>query len=727
MTAAGPLYSVNWHRVGSLHPRIQPGTRIRRQVLRGEEWFVFSHAVSGRHYRLNRKAYELVGRLDGEHSLDALWQGLQRKADDQVAEDAEADDPPTQDEIIVALAHLMDAGLVLFDTMPDWSKLQLQRQTQREAERRANLNPFAFSLKLFNPSALLDRLAFLQPLLWHPLTLVLWAVLIGWGVVHAAIEWNAIRHHAAVNLLTPRGLFLMWLVYPFLKALHELAHALAVRHWGGEVKEAGIAFFVLVPAPFVDASAATAFPGKWQRIAVSCAGIAVELSLAAVALLVWSAAENGVVRDAAFAVMAIGGVSTLAFNANPLMRFDGYYILCDLLELPNLASRSQRWWSLRLQRFLKQADDDADGHPVGSEGFWCMLYAPASWAYRLCISVVIVQWVVAKSVLLGFAATLWLLHALFVKPLSGAMRMLFAPAHPSATPWKPMMAAGGATAALVAAIAVVPVPASTVAVGVVWLPERSQIRTGSDGRVVEIVAHDGQRVTKGQPLAVIEEPPLLARRARLHAQRAGAEAEQASGWLKASVQGRNAHEEIERLRRDLAQLDEQIDKLTLRAGVDGVVVIPHADDLLGRHLLKGSLIGYVLAGDPTIVRAAIAQDDIGRFKGGVEKVSVQLAEAGNQTFEGRVLRVDPSSTVHLPSGALGDKGGGGIVTDPAEREGMTALEPFFLADVQLTDRKVVRAGGRAWVRFEHEAKPLSHTALWRFRQLFLKIFSMEGA
>lgn len=725
MSTAGTLYSAHWYRVGPLHPRIQPGTRIRRQVLRGEEWFVFSHPLSGRHYRLNRKAYELVARLDGERSLDNLWNGLHGTLGDEL---------PTQDEVIAALAHLMDAGLVLFDTMPDWSKLQEQRQARSAAERRSQLNPFSFSLKLFNPTPLLERLAPLQRRLWHPAALCLWAVLTGWALVHALLDWSAVHAYAKLNFLTARGLFLAWLIYPFLKAVHELSHALSVRRWGGEVKEAGIAFFVLVPAPFVNASAATAFGSKWQRIAVSSAGIMAELFIAALAWFVWSTVENGLVRDTAFAVMAVGGLSTLVFNANPLLRFDGYYILCDLLEMPNLSSRSQQWWSQQLSRYFRRSDEAGSVQARGAERFWLYAYTPASWLYRLVISAVIVQWVAVKSTLLGFAATLWLLYSLLVKPIANILRYALAPAHPGMAQWKPTMAAGIATAAIVAALFVVPVPASTTAEGIVWLPERSQVRTASDGRVEQIVANDGQRVVKGQPLVVLDEPPLLAKRMRLQAQLMAAETEHADGWLQASVKGRNAHEDIERLRRDLAQVEDEIDKLTLRAGVDGVFVFPHADDTLGRHVPKGSLLGYVLAGDPTIVRVAISQDDIGRFKSarganesGVKQVSVELAEAGNHHFDAQVLRVDPSSTTRLPGSALGDKGGGSVITDPADRDGMTALEPVYLADVQLHDRRVVRAGGHAWVRFEHTARPLAETALLRFRQLFLRVFSGEGA
>jgi putative peptide zinc metalloprotease protein len=711
----GTLCSTNWYRVAALKPRLQPGTRIQRQVLRGQEWYVFTHPVSGRHYRLNRKTYELVARLDGEHTLNALWNTLHRTSGDEL---------PTQDEMIATLSQLMDAGLLQSDTMPDRAVLT-QQQMQQRRERQANLNPFAFRMKLFNPSGLLDKLAPWQSIMWHPAAAVVWVALVGWGVFHALLEWNAIRAYAAVNLLTPRFLLLAWCVYPVLKALHELGHALAVRRWGGEVKEAGVAFFLFIPAPYVDASAATAFSNKWQRVAVSSAGIAVELLLAAVALLVWTASEPGAVRDTAFAVMVIGILSTVTFNANPLMRFDGYYILCDLLELPNLATRSQRWWMHRLRRMLSGSGSHPEFGTRGNEGLWLAVYSPASWLYRLSVSILIVQWIAVKSISIALLALAWLGFSLIAKPSWNLVQLFLVPAHPGSGRWKFSLAAAGAGVALMTLLFIVPLPSSTLAAGVVWLSEHAQVRTDSDGRIAEILVQDGQPVVKGQPLVVMEEPALLARRARLKAQIAASQVEQTSGWQKVSLQGRNASDEFARLQRELAQLDARIENLTLRAGTDGVFVMPHATDMLGRHLAKGTLVAHVLAQDPPIVRATISQDDIGRIKGGVQRISVSLADAGNQYFDGRLLRIAPAATRQLPSMALGDKAGGSVVTDPSDPDGMRALEPVFLVDVQLTDRRVSRAGGHTWVRFEHQAQPLADTVWLRFRQLFLKAFSME--
>ena len=144
----------------------------------------------------------------------------------------------------------------------------------------------------------------------------------------------------------------MWIAYPLVKGLHELGHGLTIQRWGGEVHELGLMLLVFIPVPYVEASAATTFPSKSRRMLVGAAGVMVELLLASLALLVWLSVEPGWVRDLAFDITVIGGVSALLFNGNPLLRFDGYYVFSDLLEIPNLASRSQRYYAYLGKRYL---------------------------------------------------------------------------------------------------------------------------------------------------------------------------------------------------------------------------------------------------------------------------------------------------------------------------------------------------------------------------------------
>src|SRR5262249_25831426 len=186
-------------------------------------------------------------------------------------------------------------------------------------------------------------------------------------------------------LLSTEGLFIIALTFPVVKAMHELGHAFSLRAFGGEVHQIGLMFIAFFPVPYVDASAAAMLPSKAQRILVGAAGMMVELVLAALALYIWLISEPGIVRAVAYDVIVIAGVSTLIVNGNPLLRFDGYFILSDLIEIPNLAQRSSRFWGRLIMRWLfgLRSPDIDQGSPA--ERAWYAVYGPAAFAYRMFI------------------------------------------------------------------------------------------------------------------------------------------------------------------------------------------------------------------------------------------------------------------------------------------------------------------------------------------------------
>ena len=240
-----------------------------------------------------------------------------------------------------------------------------------------------------------------------------------------------------------------------------------MRRWGGEVHEFGVTFLFFTPAPYMDASAAGAFRSRWRRTAVSLAGIGVELAIGAAALLAWLALERGVLSDLAFVLLVVCLGSSLLFNANPLLRFDGYHALCDLVDAPNLAVRSQAYW-LHLGRRLLGGDASAAPAHGRGELKWLIAYAPVSWCYRFALSVGLVLWVGEKSALLGWFAAAAL--ALFVV-LRPAWRSGWTLWHavPAGKPrrraaWAAALAGGLSAGALLA----LPVPSTVLVQGVVW-------------------------------------------------------------------------------------------------------------------------------------------------------------------------------------------------------------------------------------------------------------------
>jgi putative peptide zinc metalloprotease protein len=712
--SAESLFSPHWFRVANLHPQLGGHVQVRRQSSRDALWYVFTDTATGRQHRLNDIAYQFAGRCNGRYTTSQIWETLLEK---------QGDHAPSQEEIIRLIGQLTEAGMLQVEKLADVETLFERHAERSSKQRRSALNPLFFRLNLFNPERLLRRLDGLGQHLFRSWVLAAWALVVGLALVGAAAHWPELRAHAATYLLTPRYLILMWLCFPLIKAVHELAHGLAVRRWGGEVTQMGVAFLVLIPAPFVDASAASAFRPKYQRIMVSAAGIMTELLIAALALFVWTAVEPGLTRDLAFVLAFIGSVSTVLFNGNPLLRFDGYYMLSDALDLPNLTTRSTRYWAYLAQRHLLKLPGAHSPEPAAGEQAWLLLYAPLSWTYKLFIGTFIAFWVASKSFVLGITAALFLFYTTLAKPLYTILRFAFTSPVLGTRRLRARVITGAALGVVLFAVAVMPMPATTVAEGVVWLPERAQLRAETGGFIVRLAARDGEAVRPGQLIAVLEDPALDAQRRELQGKLDGLRAEHYQTFLSDPYKARNADEAMQRVGAELARVEERLSQLDVRARIAGRLVMARQQDLPGTYLKQGAMLGYVFNPEEVRVRAVVDEHDIALVRERTRAVEVLLAERAWQRLDAGLTRETPAATQTLPSPALGDRAGGSRITDPADKDGVKTLEPVFLVDLTLPAHATRRVGGRAWVHFDHGAEPLALQWGRRLQQLFLKHFS----
>jgi hypothetical protein len=197
----------------------------------------------------------------------------------------------------------------------------------------------------------------------------------------------------SADVLDPGNLIFLYLSFVVVKICHEFSHAFACKRFcrlkrsAGEVHSMGVMFLVLFPLPYVDASSAWSFRNKWHRAIVGMAGVLAELAVAAIAAIVWSQTSTGAVHIIAYNVIFIASVSTLLFNGNPLLRFDAYYVLSDLIEIPNLAVRARNYLYYVVKRYvwsLRRIQNPA--YSLG-ERIWFLTYGPASTVYRIFISI----------------------------------------------------------------------------------------------------------------------------------------------------------------------------------------------------------------------------------------------------------------------------------------------------------------------------------------------------
>lgn len=339
------LFSPHWYKVAKLTPLLHGYINIHRHHYRGLLWYLLENKINGRSHRFNPIAYQFIGLLDGKRSIEEIFDQLHDQANDHA---------PSQDEILQLLGQLHTSDLIQSNQILSNTEELIKRQAQ---QKRAQLhqrfiNPLAQKIPLWDPEDFLKKHFTKVNWIFNRWIAIAWLLLICFTVIQAALNWPQISQHFSTNALSPYNLLFMFLLYPPVKLLHELGHAFTAKLEGGEVHEMGINFLMFMPVPYVDVSTATHFRNKYKRMFVSVAGILVETFLAALGLLLFLAAEPGVIQSIGFNVFIIGGVSSLFFNGNPLLKFDGYYILADFLSIPNLYKRSFQYWNYFFQRYL---------------------------------------------------------------------------------------------------------------------------------------------------------------------------------------------------------------------------------------------------------------------------------------------------------------------------------------------------------------------------------------
>ena len=661
--------------------------------------------------RFNEAAYAFIGQLDGELSIREICENIDARNPAET---------PTPQEIVVILSQLLSVG-ALGGGVPGHIRNLLGR-FQGKGQAAQKINPLAVRIPLFDPDKILNRLiVYLTPLLSRP-AFIIWGLVTGFALILAITNISYLAAATSMELLNPLNLAALIVLYVIIKTVHEFAHALAIKLWGGEVHEMGITLLVFVPVPYVDASAGWVFRDRIKRVFVSAVGIMAELFMAALALFVWLTVEPGAVKDLAFNIILIASISTLLFNANPLMRFDGYYMLQDFLDIPNLSSRSSRYYFYLIQRYIYGVKEAFSPQTAAGEHYWFVIYAPLAMCYRLFIMVTIAIFLIKQFLIVGVALACWAIVSQVVMPLWRALKFLVSGQQLEEVRFRALAITVSSVTLLLLVLMLVPVSLTTRAEGVVWAPDQAQIYAATEGFVEKIYVSSGDAVEVGELLMELRNPVLLARIAVLEAQRNEITVRGRSEQFIDPVKSRIALADLESIDSELALLRSEASALTIRSEQAGRVMLADNINLQGMYLSQGQLLGYVSTGSQLIIRSVISQKDIGLLRNQVLSVEVRLAESLGEKIEARILRETPAASQELPSAALGTKGGGSIVVNTMrdDKNARLALTRVFHVDLAIAeDVNVFGLGQRAYVVFNHGSEPIASQWQRAFRQLIL--------
>lgn len=708
-----PLFSEHWYRVKSIRPKLRSHAKLHRHEYRDTIWYVLEDHSSARYHRFNTRAYGVIGLMDGRRTVHQIWSEMNTLL---------GDDAPVQDDIIHLLGQLHQIDALQTDLSPDLQEMfqRGERHDQQQWWGRVK-NPLSLRFGLFDPDKFLDRtLPYVRFAFTAPAMFV-WCALVLLGALLGGLNFDVLVVTARVEALTPGNLFILFLVYPLIKLLHEMGHAYATKIHGGEVHEIGVMLLVFMPVPYVDASASTAFREKRRRMLVGAAGVMVEMLLAVLALFLWLAVEPGIVRSICFNVILIGGVSTLLFNGNPLLRFDGYYVLADAIGIPNLGSRANKYIAYLTQRYVLNLETARSPATSRGEARWFVFYSLASFCYRISILFLICLFLIDTFFIVGILLAIWAIYSQIGLPLLKQLRFVLFDISLRRQRLRAVLVSFFGLAACGALILWLPVSSLTRFEGVIWPPDEAQLVLKTDGFVEQILVNSGTSVQAGQPLIqlrnIVNRQEMSVKAA--HMRELNARFRLAS--VNDRVQTKLVQEEITSLRAEIERLQVKIDALLVTSPFDGVFVVPGADDLPGQYIQKGHLLGYVVNTDSAVARVVVTQADQDRITQRVDAVQLRVAGDMETVLTGRMLRSVPQGSNQLPSPVLSVEGGGLFTPDPAGLTALSTRERLFEYEIELPLRAAqTMIGSRVYVRFDHGSESLWTQFSRRFRQLFLR-------
>jgi putative peptide zinc metalloprotease protein len=673
--------------------RLRCDLRIEPHKYEGRTYYVIKDPVSLRYYRFEEQEHFIIEMMNGAATLDQTQKEFEKRFRPKRL---------TLEDLEGFAQQLLTAGLAHNESPQAGNQLYKRRKKRRRSEWMQVLtNILYIKIPVFDPDKLLARMV---PYLGWIFTI--WFFTLSVGVMLAAIllvatHFETFRdklpsYHEFFNVKT---VVYLWAALGAVKVIHEFGHGLSCKTFGGEVHEMGALFLCLSPCLYCNVSDAWTLPNKWQRIIISFAGIYVELIIAAIATFVWwNTPAQPFINHLSLSLMVICSVSTVVFNANPLMRFDGYYVVADWLEIPNLRDRSNRFLKQLVQEHCLGIEVPPEPYMTLSRRILFVSYAIISYIYR---------WVVTFSIL-------YFLHRFLGDKLRVISDLLALAAAGSMVGW-PLYRMGKAihkrgrlpdmksrrvtvSASLVAAVVLffflVPMPVSRVRqAALIQVKPEAFVRVsapmppGRDGAVLEkLLVRDGQPVAQGEILAEFSsldlDTQLASARTERHVrevQRQGLQQElkattdpSKQAELKGQIE--TAISEESKYKTDVDTYEYAATRLVLRAPRAGVVMSPPKVDQVGKLWERDQSPPFCSIGDSNQLQLLmpVSPMDYRLLKTDRETnpdlpVTIRVQGRAETTWPGHIQRLYDADAKEVPP-QLTSKHGGPLAVKPSSQQ-----------------------------------------------------------
>ena len=672
-----------------------------------------------RFYRVGVAEYVFLSLLDGKTTIAQALTITARTLGPEAF---------TQHEATAICTWLLDAGLALCEDADRPAGLDVSQHAVTAKRPTQRWNPFWIKLPLLRPDRLVGRLSGLAGWVYCTTAFLCWLVLCAAAIVAVSADWPRFAA-SSVGVLAPSNWIWLGAAWVVLKVLHEFSHALACKKYGGTVKEMGLIFILFAPLAYVDVTSSWRFRSKWQRIHTAAAGMFMELAIAAIAAIAWKLNHSPILGHILYAVIFMASLTTLLFNANPLMRFDGYYILSDLLEIPNLYANGARYVTGLGKRLFLGAGSEVI-REAGMRGVFVKCYGVAAllWRILVCASLAI-----AASTLFHGAGLVLAFLGIGMWLSQPALRLTRCVTEASYS--RPTILLRVAITSLVAVGIVattllwMPWPGATVTPGVVQHTDLAIVRAEGPGFIRTIHVHDGQTVEAGTLLVELINDELQVEYTDLKLAIEQSKAKRRTRLQKQEIAAAQVElKNQEALEKRLAEKQRQLDGLSVRAPIAGRVMARQLSSLPMTYIAQGTELLSIGNDDRKELQVCIAQEDVDRLSLYLDRtVSCRIRSRG--TVEGHLTRITPRATRTPPAPALCAPNGGSLpVMDRPESdqddERLQLVEPHFTGIVELSPAysRNVNAGELAFLSVRPLSSAIGHVvhqrvSLWLRKKL----------
>lgn len=699
--------------------QVRPDLKIERIEYQGVAYWVVKEPVGLKYYRLQTEQYEVLFLLNGERSLEEIRDELLRIL-------------PTvrlqMSDIQHLITDLHQKGLVHSNRAGQGAALLKQKKDNTKKKFWQTLKSLLYlRLPGWDPER---TLTFLDPIagwLFKPIGLILMTLfaISSWIVLGIRFNDFTAQIPEFQQFFGWPNMIYLWVTLACCKICHEFGHGLSCKVYGGECHEMGVMLLCFSPCLYCDVSDSWTLKNKWKRIMIGAAGMYIEVIISGIAIYLWASTKTGLMHHLCLNIFFVTTITTVIFNANPLMRFDGYYMLSDFLEIPNMRPKADKLMRESFAWYCLGIESRPDPFMPETGRFWFVVFAVTANIYRVFVMSAILTffYTVLKPYDLqsiGITMAVFSFSGIIYSMFQNLYQIISAPrVEPMSRP--KIIATCTVLICVLAVGLTIPIPWHREATFIVEPHDVQHVYTTTPGFLRVLQVREGQTVSEGETLAKLELPEMEDKLMEMYVQQRVVEKdigvhEANNSLAELAVAKEKRHTILEQI----ADYEQRLSELELIAPCSGYIVSPQAkpesklDETqtqlsqwtgtpieprnLNCFLEERTQVLSVAPDNKFQATLLIDQSDRNDIKAG-DEVELKFDHLPERTYVGKVEKFSDEPLTFVPP-LLSNKLGGQVPTTSDEQGRERLVSPAYQTTVLLDqDVPLLRTGMRGRTRF----------------------------